>query len=175
MATNKKAQNRKAATKPRSRVSMQAKTNASRRTFSGSKAFIVVGLVVIVGLITVASSLASSPFSRKSKPLVKGRGYCGGSLPPCFVMKQQSNGYLNLYAGGRTYQTQGRSSASGKWQIRRDDWAKYGGYRNAADAPEVVQDGKARKMWAKGKGCYWWMNKAQCTALGYPWPKPQKK
>ena len=39
-------------------------------------------------------------------------------------------------------------AASGKWQFLRSTWAKFMGYINAADAPEDVQDAKARITWA---------------------------
>jgi len=38
------------------------------------------------------------------------------------------------------------SGAAGKWQIMPGTWNGYGGYSSAADAPESVQDAKARSM-----------------------------
>ena len=48
------------------------------------------------------------------------------------------------------------SGASGKWQIMPGSWGGYGGYQNAADAPESVQDDRARQIWAGGAGCSAW-------------------
>lgn len=87
--------------------------------------------------------------------LIMGRKSCGGDLPPCYVMLRESKGYINIWNGGCTWQC-GISSASGKWQFVRGTWNGYGGYRNAADAPESVQDAKARQLWAGGRGCGHW-------------------
>lgn len=87
--------------------------------------------------------------------LIMGRKSCGGDLPPCYVMIRESKGYINIWNGGCTYPC-GSSTASGKWQFVRGTWAGYGGYRNAADAPESVQDAKARSLWAGGRGCGHW-------------------
>lgn len=76
-------------------------------------------------------------------------GACGGSLPPCYVMTRESRGSLTVY----NYEGSG---ASGKWQIMPGTWNNYGGYANAADAPESVQDAKARELWAGGAGCQHW-------------------
>lgn len=76
-------------------------------------------------------------------------GRCGGDLPPCSVMRCESGG--NLRAENPS------SSASGKWQIVDGTWDGYGGYRHAADAPESVQDAKARELYAGGRGRGQWV------------------
>lgn len=91
-------------------------------------------------------------------------GQCGAGLPPCWVMRRESRGDIRVWNGGcyAPYGWAGRrspcggSTASGKWQITRGTWAGFGGYRNAADAPEAVQDEKARQLWAGGRGCSHW-------------------
>lgn len=99
---------------------------------------------------------------------IMGTKSCGGSLPPCYVMNRESGGgYINLWNGGggpgctAPYGWTGKSpcgssSASGKWQFVRGTWARFGGYLNAADAPESVQDAKARQVWNGGRGCSHW-------------------
>lgn len=91
-------------------------------------------------------------------------GRCGGDLPPCYVMQRESGGDPRIWNGGchapvgyagRTSPC-GVSSASGKWQAIRSTWGGYGGYLNAADAPESVQDAWARQLWAGGRGCSHW-------------------
>jgi Transglycosylase-like domain len=47
-------------------------------------------------------------------------------------------------------------NASGKYQFERGTWNGFGGYTNAADAPEGVQDEKAREVWNGGLGCGHW-------------------
>lgn len=85
-------------------------------------------------------------------------GQCGGDLPPCWVMNKESKGDIRIWNGGcYNGPCGGRSStASGKWQFIRRTWAGFGGYANAADAPERVQDDKARQVWAGGGGCSHW-------------------
>ncbi len=75
-------------------------------------------------------------------------GQCGGSLPPCYVMRRES--------GGNIRAQNPRSTASGKWQFLDSTWARYGGYAKARHAPESVQDAKARLLWAGGRGCSHW-------------------
>lgn len=87
-------------------------------------------------------------FTSQVGPLVA-EGNCGGSLPPCSVMMAESRGSLTVY----NYEGSG---ASGKWQIMPGTWNGYGGYANAADAPESVQDAKARELWNGGRGCWHW-------------------
>lgn len=81
-------------------------------------------------------------------PAQQGSGACGGDLPPCYVMMRESGG--NIRAKNPS------SSASGKWQFIDSTWAGYGGYSRAMDAPEAVQDAKARALWAGGRGCSHW-------------------
>ena len=75
-------------------------------------------------------------------------GQCGGTLPPCYVMRRES--------GGNIRAQNPRSTASGKWQFLDSTWARYGGYAKARHAPESVQDAKARLLWAGGRGCSHW-------------------
>lgn len=86
-----------------------------------------------------AELLAELARRRQSSPTVRGTGACGGDLPSCAIMECESGGALNVWNG------QG-SSASGKWQITEGTWGGYGGYPNAASAPEEVQDEKAREL-----------------------------
>ena len=89
---------------------------------------------------------------------------CGGDLPPCWVMDRESGGDLRIWNGGcyapvgwnGSRSPCGGSTASGKWQVLRSTWARYGGFLNAADAPEDVQDAKARLLWNGGRGCAHW-------------------
>lgn len=74
---------------------------------------------------------------------VSGGGRCGGDLPPCWIMMRES--------GGDPRAQNPTSSASGKWQMLDSTWAGYGGYAHASDAPEEVQDAKARTM----PLCHW--------------------
>lgn len=76
-------------------------------------------------------------------------GRCGGSLPTCAVMACESGGDIRV----RNHRG---SSASGKWQIIKSTWDGYGGYAEARDAPEHVQDAKARELWAGGAGRGHW-------------------
>lgn len=78
----------------------------------------------------------------------QGNGQCGGDLPPCYVMNRESGG--NIRAKNPT------SSASGKWQFLDSTWQGYGGYTRAMDAPEEVQDARARQLYAGGRGCSHW-------------------
>lgn len=76
-----------------------------------------------------------------------GTGACGGDLPPCWVMMRESRGDIRAKNPS--------SSASGKWQILDSTWQLHDaqgnalpfmGYWHASDAPEWVQDAKARSM-----------------------------
>ena len=92
-------------------------------------------------------------------------GQCGGSLPPCWVLRKESRGDIRIWNGGCYAPIgwaggppcrNGLSTASGKWQTTRGSWKRHGGYLNAADAPERVQDERARIMWDGGRGCSHW-------------------
>lgn len=78
-----------------------------------------------------------------------GNGACGGDLPPCSVMICESGGSLTAQNP--------QSTASGKWQILDSTWAGYGGYARASDAPEDVQDARAREIYADGAGRRAWV------------------
>ncbi len=91
---------------------------------------------------TAEAAYATAPANTSS-------GACGGSLPPCYVLARESGGSLTVY-------NYSGSGASGKWQFMPGTWAGYGGYTNAADAPEYIQDAKAREVWAGGSGCHHW-------------------
>jgi hypothetical protein len=75
-------------------------------------------------------------------------GRCGGDLPTCRIMQCES--------GGSDTAQNPSSTASGKWQILDSTWGGYGGYRRARDAPESVQDARARQLWAGGAGRSQW-------------------
>lgn len=77
-----------------------------------------------------------------------GGGRCGGNLPPCCVMQRESGG--SITAQNPT------STASGKWQFINGTWNGYGGYAEAWQAPESVQDAKAAELWAGGAGASHW-------------------
>lgn len=78
-----------------------------------------------------------------------GSGQCGGGyLPTCAIMMCESGGSLTAYNAS--------SGASGKWQIIRSTWAGYGGYAEARDAPEEVQDARAAEIWNGGAGRGQW-------------------
>jgi len=77
-----------------------------------------------------------------------GSGRCGGDLPPCYIMMRESRGDIRAENPD--------SSASGKWQFMDGTWNGYGGYAHASDAPESVQDARAREVWAGGRGASHW-------------------
>jgi hypothetical protein len=101
---------------------------------------------------STSSSTARRSTSRSAPAYEAGSGRCGGDLPPCSVMQRESGG--NIRAQNPS------SSASGKWQFIDSTWNGYGGYASAADAPEAVQDAKARELWAGGAGCGHWTQTA---------------
>lgn len=73
---------------------------------------------------------------------------CGGSLPPCYVMWRES--------GGDIHAENPVSTASGKWQFLDTTWNDYDGYAHASWAPALVQNAKAREVWAGGAGASHW-------------------
>jgi hypothetical protein len=81
---------------------------------------------------------------------------CGGSLPPCWVMRAESTSEAYPNGGDPTIWNRSGSGASGKWQFMPATWAGYGGYSAAAYAPVTVQDEKAEALWAGGRGCGHW-------------------
>lgn len=113
---------------------------------------------------TTTAAATATPAPPASPQAGPSTGRCGGDLPPCYVMTRESRGDIRIWNGGCHAPTGwsggsspcGGSTASGKWQFIRGTWAGYGGYLNAADAPESVQDAKARQLWAGGRGCGHW-------------------
>jgi hypothetical protein len=91
-----------------------------------------------------------SPARRSAGPQTaeSGTGRCGGDLPPCSVMMCESGGSLTA---------RNRSGAAGKWQIMPGTWNGYGGYSSADQAPESVQDARAREIWRGGAGRGAWV------------------
>ncbi len=75
-------------------------------------------------------------------------GACGGDLPTCCIMMRESHGNPTVVNPS--------SGASGKWQFMYATWNHYMGYETAAQAPEWVQDQKARELWAGGAGASHW-------------------
>lgn len=83
------------------------------------------------------------------RPAASASGHaCGGDLPSCCIMMRESKG--DPTAVNRS------SGAAGKWQFMPGTWAGYGGYSSAAQAPESVQDARAREVWAGGSGAGNW-------------------
>lgn len=81
------------------------------------------------------------------------KGYpCGGDLPPCSVLKAESDG--NPRAVNPTG-CNGRG-CYGLWQFDPRTWANFEGYARADQAPADVQNEKARRLWANGAGCSHW-------------------
>mgnify|MGYP003876027925 CR=1 FL=1 len=76
-----------------------------------------------------------------------------GTGTPCaipqYICERESGGDPTVY------NHQG-SGASGKYQAMPGTWGGYGGYNNAADAPEEVQDQWATELWNNGNGCSHW-------------------
>lgn len=67
---------------------------------------------------------------------------------PAYICTRESNNTINA--------ENPVSSASGKYQFLDSTWNGYGGYSHAADAPEEVQDAKARETYAGGAGASHW-------------------
>ncbi len=87
-----------------------------------------------------------------------GSGRCGPAwgLPPCWRLKTESGGLINVYYGPCHQQCHPRNTAQGKWAFINRTWGGFMGYRTAALAPEWVQDERARQLWAGGRGCSHW-------------------
>lgn len=113
-----------------------------------------------VGFAPVDNVPTIAPGVRTTTTAARRRGYvgasgtwkglaCGGALPPCSVLRCE-NPAGDLRAQNPT------SSASGKWQVIRSTWAGYGGYPEAWNAPEGVQDAHAAALWDGGRGASHW-------------------
>ena len=75
-------------------------------------------------------------------------GACGGSLPPCWVMRAES--------GGDIHAVNPSSGAAGKWQFLPSTSRAMGYPLPMNNYPESVQDDAARTLWAGGRGCSHW-------------------
>lgn len=77
-----------------------------------------------------------------------GSGACGGDLPPCWVMRQES--------GGNPQAVNPSSGAAGKWQFLPSTSRSLGYSRPMNEYDEATQDQAARTLWAGGRGCSAW-------------------
>jgi hypothetical protein len=107
--------------------------------------------------VTVPTTRARSapttvPYVATTVPVAGGDGACGGSLPPCSVMRRESGGDPTAVnatgCGGR--------GCYGKWQF--DPLTSQAlGYPGTMDQyAESVQDEAARTLYADGAGCSHW-------------------
>ncbi len=72
-----------------------------------------------------------------------------GCAIPAYICELESGGDPTVW-------NKSGSGASGKYQFMAGTWGGYGGYTNAADAPEWMQDEKAAALWNGGEGCGHW-------------------
>ena len=72
-----------------------------------------------------------------------------GCAIPAWICELESGGDPTVW-------NKSGSGASGKYQFLAGTWNGYGGYTNAADAPEWMQDEKAAALWNGGEGCGHW-------------------
>jgi hypothetical protein len=89
----------------------------------------------------VISSSSSYPTWHNGR--LCGHGCIMGSSPcaiPQYICNRESGGLIDIYNPN--------GNASGKYQFERGTWNNYMGYRNAADAPESIQDQKAREVYS---------------------------
>lgn len=75
-------------------------------------------------------------------------GACGGSLPPCWVMRAES--------GGDIHAVNPATGAAGKWQFVPSTSRAMGYSRPMDQYDESTQDEAARALWAGGRGCSHW-------------------
>lgn len=93
----------------------------------------------------LATSQRQTTPSRRSDGLIPARLPCA---IPAYICQRESGMTINAKNPA--------STASGKYQFLDSTWAGFQGYRRAMDAPEEVQDAKARALWAGGAGCSHW-------------------
>lgn len=99
-----------------------------------------------------AASLATlAAPAAPSIPAGTGSGACGGSLPPCSVMRRESGGNPSAIGYGQC----GSDDCFGKWQIDPDTAESVGYPRRLDLQPESVQDDAARAILARD-GCAAW-------------------
>lgn len=78
-----------------------------------------------------------------------------GNMPAGCIRKYESGGTTDE---GGNYQ----DSGGGAYQIIHSTWDGYGGYENAEDAPQSVQDAKAAELWAENGRGHWAAQKGRC-------------
>lgn len=102
--------------------------------------------------ISTPTTVRAAPVARTPAVESSGSGACGGSLPPCSVMRSESGG--NPRAVNRT--GCGGRGCFGKWQFDPRTSAGLGYDLTMDQYPESVQDDAARSLWNSGRGCSHW-------------------
>lgn len=79
-------------------------------------------------------------------------------------MSNMPAGCIRKYESGGTTDEGGnyQDSGGGAYQIIHSTWDGYGGYANAEDAPNSVQDAKAAELWAQNGQGHWAAQKGRC-------------
>lgn len=109
-------------------------------------------LTTVVDKVSQPPTTRSVPVRTTVAAPVSGSGACGGSLPPCWVMMQESRGDPSAVNWTGCF---GRG-CFGKWQA--DPLTSQAlGYSGTMDQyPESTQDEFARRLWNGGAGCSNW-------------------
>jgi hypothetical protein len=90
-------------------------------------------------------ALESQSAQYREAPARTGRGGgSGGSCDPGSIVQRDSRGDPNAVNPS--------SGAGGKYLFLPSTWSGYGGYPQAHDAPESVQDGRFNEVWAGRAG-----------------------
>lgn len=73
---------------------------------------------------------------------------CGGDLPPCWVLRRESNGDRNAYNPTGCARDRQGPGCTGPWQCSASTC-------DGTGTPEE-QDAEARRVWDDGRGCHHW-------------------